>query len=55
MTTEEIEEQLKPCRYCGNEHPQVFHQDYNGDNYDNSSTKNNILLSIYICNISYNG
>ena len=28
---------------------------YNGDNYDNSSTKNNILLSIYICNISYNG
>ena len=33
MTTEEIEEQLKPCRYCGNEHPQVFHQDYNGDTY----------------------
>lgn len=33
MTIKEIEEQLKPCSFCGNEHPQVFHQDYNGDNY----------------------
>ena len=33
ISTKEIEKQLKPCRYCGNENPQVFHQDYNGDTY----------------------
>jgi hypothetical protein len=34
MTTKEIEDQLKPCRYCGNVHPKVYYRDYIGDHYD---------------------
>lgn len=29
----EIEAILKPCRYCGDENPKVFHRDYAGDTY----------------------
>jgi hypothetical protein len=33
MNIEEIENKLNPCKYCGNNHPKVYHQDYCGDTY----------------------
>lgn len=34
MTQKEIKQQLKPCLHCGRyKDIQVFHQDYNGDQY----------------------